>query len=31
MNVYYFINVIMFYQVKGIISFYNLQEKMNKY
>ena len=31
MNVYYFIDVIRLYQVLGIISFQNIQEKMNTY
>ena len=31
MNVYYFIDVIMLYQELGIISFHNIQEKINKY
>ena len=31
MNVYYFIDVIMLYQVLGIISFQNIQEKINTY
>ena len=31
MNVCYFIDVIMLYQVLGIISFHNIQEKINKY
>ena len=31
MNAYYFIDVIMLYQVLGIISFHNIQEKINEY
>ena len=31
MNVYYFIDVIMFYRVLGIISYHHIEEKINKY
>ena len=31
MNVYYFIDMIMLYQELGIISFHNIQEKINKF
>ena len=31
MNVYYFIDVIVLYHVLGIISFRNIQEKIDKY